>query len=74
MSRLRKILAVTGIGLMIATGLTGCSGALWNSMKQQGDDLMQQGKEINEQLSSEAEEVNTQWKTVFVSPDKDNAE
>lgn len=42
--------------------LTGCSGPVWNAMKEQGRELLRQGQELNQQLETEAKEVNSSIK------------
>ena len=38
---------------------TGCSGMSWSEMQDKGKELLEQGKEVNRQLESEAEKVNS---------------
>ena len=41
--------------------LAGCSNPAWESMKEQGSKLQEQGRELNQQLESGAREVNSSW-------------
>lgn len=55
----KKILLI--ITLSTAFMLAGCSGPTWDAMKDEGRKLQQQGQELNQQLESEAREVNSTW-------------
>lgn len=70
----KKIIVVIGGVLMLSC--TGCAGMTWDEMKEEGANLMQQGEEINQNLKSEAADMNSSvlsgnvdlqkgWKTVF---------
>ena len=55
----KKILLI--LTLSAAFMLAGCSGPAWDAMKEEGRKLQQQGQELNQQLESEANEVNSSW-------------
>lgn len=53
----KKILLI--MALSAAYMLAGCSGPAWDVMKEEGRKLQQQGQELNQQLESEARDVNS---------------
>ena len=56
MSKKKILLIMT---LSAAFMMAGCSGLAWDAMKEEGRKLQQQGKKLNRQLESEANEVNS---------------
>lgn len=78
MNMKKKIIVVIGGILMLSC--TGCAGMSWDEMKEEGAKLIQQGEEINENLKSEAADMNSSilsgnidlqkgWKIVFEKSD-----
>ena len=74
----KKIIVVIGGILMLSC--TGCAGMSWDEMKEEGAKLIQQGEEINENLKSEAVDMNSSilsgnidlqkgWKIAFEKSD-----
>ena len=74
----KKIIVV--IGGILLLSCTGCAGMSWDEMKEEGAKLIQQGEEINENLKSEAADMNSSilsgnidlqkgWKIVFEKSD-----
>lgn len=55
----KKVIII--LALLSVFMLAGCSGPAWDAMKEEGRKLQQQGQELNQQLESEANEVNSSW-------------
>lgn len=53
----KKVIPV--LGLMLLLLCTGCSDAVWDEMKEEGKELLEQSDEMNKELVAEANEVNT---------------
>lgn len=72
----RKI--CVALAIMLIFSCTGCAGMSWEDMKSEGKSLLEQGENVNQQLASDAAEVNSElmtgninlqagdgWKSVF---------
>ena len=55
----KKVIII--LALLSVFMLTGCFGSVWNVMKDEGKKLLEQGQELNQQLESEARDVNSSW-------------
>lgn len=45
--------------ILVLFSCTGCTGMSWDDMKAKGEELLDQGKQINQQLEEEAKEINS---------------
>lgn len=55
----KKVIII--LALLSVFMLAGCSGSAWDVMKDEGKKLLEQGQELNQQLESEARDVNSSW-------------
>lgn len=55
----KKVIII--LALLSVFMLAGCSGQTWDTMKDEGKKLLEQGQELNQQLESEARDVNSSW-------------
>ena len=55
----KKVIII--LALLSVFMLAGCSESAWDVMKDEGKKLLEQGQELNQQLESEARDVNSSW-------------